>query len=238
MICNNNKTNKTTVSKYQSYQYWEHLIHNNKPMWKDGFLGESLNEDSIFVYTVIVDYNKDFLKNQWGYYSNVYALLGFLQYVFLPTSFFTWLDDAVEGFNIPIATGEEMLQMMCEIENTINIQDITFMKKQLEEIKTYWQLSEEDCLKKIIDLAEAYNNKWNNKTDKQIYFKVLKSSKEVSDYVLSGGAIEEEAFVEVVEAEMEMSKKEWHDMCKNVYHNKFLQKRFLDTLNNKIGCLI
>jgi hypothetical protein len=225
-----------SIIKYDSYYFWENLIHKEEALWENGFQNKPLTERSIFIYTVLLDYNKDFLKSKWAYYPDVYTLLGFIQYVFLPTSFFTLLDDEVEGFNMPLATGEELLHIMCEMEETIDLQKVTLMKKQLEEVKSFWKLSEKECLKKIQEFSGVFNQSWQGMSDKVVYLKTFQTPTEIGDYVFFGD--NEEVFTEVIEEEIDMTQSQWKELCKNVYKDPFIRKKFIDLLNYKIGCIV
>ncbi|WP_089284635.1 hypothetical protein [Anaerovirgula multivorans] len=238
MIGKGNSLKEKSVSKYESFYFWENLIHKEEPLWENGFQNKPLTESSIYIYTVLMDHNKDFLKSKWAYYPDVYALLGFLQYVFLPTSFFTWLDNDVDGFNIPLTTGEELLQIMLEVEKTLDPWEIGLMKTQLEEVKAFWQLSEEACLEKIHQFSVAFNQSWIGKSDKLVYFKIFQTPVDIGKYVLQGGEIAGEGFTEVMEEEIEMTKAQWEDVYQKVYQDPFMRKKFIDILNYKIGCLV
>jgi len=224
------------VSKYDSYHFWENLIQKEAAMWENGFQNKPLTPDSIFVYTVIMDHGKDYLKSRWAYYPDAYALLGFLQYVFLPTAFFSWLDREVEGFNIPLATGEQVLKVMGELEPDLNSEILRKMAIQLEKIKDLWGASPLKCLEGLQSFSREFNHFWQEAEGKLVYFKIFESPDEIGKYVLRGG--EAAAALAVIEEEIDLTKGQWEAVYQNVFRDPFMRKKFIDILNYQIGCMV
>ncbi len=231
-------SSKLKATKYEAYYFWENLIHSDAPIWQNGFRNLPLTEDSIFIYTVVMDQDKDFLKSRWAYYPDVYALLGFIQHVFLPTAFFTLLDDTVAGFNIPLTTGEDLLNIMCQLEENLDMGKVAKMRDQLRILQELWRYSEEGSLEMLKQFSASFNSSWKDSDGKLVYFKLFSSPTEIGSYVMQGGDTEEEAFVDVIEEEIEMTQVQWQDICENVYSDAFIRKKFIDILNYKIGCLV
>lgn len=224
------------ISKYDSYHFWENLIQKEASMWMNGFQNKPLTPDSIFIYTVLMDHQKGYLKSRWAYYPDVYSLLGFLQYVFLPTAFFSWLDREVEGFNVPLATGEQVLRVMAELEPDLNSALLEIMATQLERIKGLWEFSPLECLQRLQSFSADFNHCWQESAGKLVYFKIFESPEEIGEYVLRGGELDTP--LEVMEEEINLTKAQWEAVYQNVLSDPFMRKKFIDILNYQIGCLV
>lgn len=261
LITNGSKehTVSTTSSAYNVSFFWENLILKEAPLWEGGFQELPLTKDSLFIYTVVMDYHKNFIKNRWAYYPNVYALLGFLQYVFLPTSFFTLLDDATDDYYMPLATGEQLLQYMSQLDQAPDVkqtvpqgqsclpkpsddpekqQRLQLMNSQLEEINTCWHLSPQACLEKLQVFSSHFHETWPESNNKLVYFRIFQNPEEIGDFVIKGGDALDESFAEVIEEEIGMTQSQWEHLCRHVYENPFMRKQFFHILHHEAGCFV
>ena len=222
------------ISKYDHYYYWENLIHKEDPLWENAFQDLPLTPSSMFLYTVVMDQNKNFIKNRWVYYPDVYAVLGFIQYVYMPTALFTFLDEEAEGFNMPLATAEEVLfyhSSCIEHRSFINT-----MEEKLVLLKTFWHLEENECIQALKDFLSELTPMLSFLDTKIIYCRLFENPMEISDYILYGGEMEVE--LEVIEEEIGLKKQEWETICANIYLNPFMKRKFINVLNHRVGYLV
>lgn len=220
-------------SDYNQYWYWENMVLSEKPLWSNSFKNLNLTRDSVFVYSLIMCKERGILKNNWAYYPNLESLVGFIEHVFMPTAFFTWLDDEYE-FKVPVATSAEVLDVMSM--GYENNKEIDSMWKDIESIHKVWMADSSCCLDKLRKFSNSFNERWKINDEKLLYFRIFENSREIADFVFLGE--NEDVFEEVIEEDIGMTKKQWYEICENVYDNKFLSKRFVDILNNKVGCLV
>lgn len=220
-------------SVYNKDWYWKNMIIKETPLWSNSFKDLDLTTDSIFIYSMIMCKERGILKNSWAYYPDLESLLGFIEHVFMPSAFFTWLDSGDE-FKIPIASIDEVLEVMGK-ENQ-DIKAIEKMREYEKSIKQIWKESYDDTIYNVESFYKAFNDTWKLNDDKVLYFKIFKTTSEITEFIFK----EENGdfFQEIVEEDIGMTKKEWEDICKNLYENKFLRKRFIEILNYKVGCLV
>ncbi|MCD3282409.1 hypothetical protein G8V05_09255, partial [Clostridium botulinum C/D] len=65
--------------KYNNYYYWKNVLCNKKEVWKCSIMNTLDLQESIYINTTILDYDKNTLDNNWACYPNIKALLGFIQ---------------------------------------------------------------------------------------------------------------------------------------------------------------
>lgn len=220
-------------SQYNQYWYWENMVLNEIPIWSSSFRNLKLTRDSVFIYSMIMCKDRGILKNNWAYYPNIESLVGFIEHVFIPTAFFTWLDDGYE-FKVPVATSGEVLDVMSiGYENN---DEINSMWKNIEDIQKVWKKDSSCCISELRKFSNSFNERWKINDEKLLYFRIFENSREIADFIFVGE--NNDVFEEVIEEDIEMTKEQWQETCENVYDNKFLSKRFIDILNNKVGCLV
>lgn len=221
-------------SKYEEYWYWGNMVLTDQPLWDTSFRNLDLSESSIFIYSVIIDVDKNLLKNCWAYYPDEKSLLGFIEHVFLPTAFFTWIDEEQEGFNIPVATSEEVLDAM--VRDYGESSQIELMRSQVSEIESIRKMDKSNQISAIEGFSSQFNDAWQERDGKLLYMRTFRNTDEVGEFVFKSDNFN--CFEEVVEEDIGMKREEWMELCKSVYDNKFLRKKFIDILNCKIGCLV
>ncbi len=214
--------------KYNDSYYWEDIIFKKRNPWKSLFLDLPIKKGSIFINTTFVNYSKDVLDTNWASYSDVKAVLGFLQYVYIPTGFFFSLNDLQEIY-VTLGTSEVILEEFNEQFHDNN--HIKFMDKFINKLNTYWELDEEECKTKLKEFCREFNAYWNTYDDK-LCINLFYSINEIEEYIFETGILE---FEEVVEEEIGLSRKEFHGKFNDIYENQFMSHIFVDFLNDNVG---
>ncbi|HAK72519.1 MAG TPA: hypothetical protein DCP36_01175 [Sporomusaceae bacterium] len=57
-------------------------------------------------------------------------------------------------------------------------------------------------------------------------------------YEIAHCLLDKSEFPEVMEEDIGLTAVQLFEMCKNFYHDQFLQKNFVNILNHKIGCVV
>jgi hypothetical protein len=223
-------------AKYNSCYCWENIIVNNAPIWRDSFQEISLTKESIFVHTVIINYDKKIIEDNWAYYPNVKSLLGFIQYVYIPTAFFTWLDNEVEEFAVPLASQGEILEHINNFNKEENNHNIFAMNESINKLNSLWDMDDSQCMNELKDFVNELNTQWRERDGKLLNLTIFKDSIEVGEYIIPEE--DDEIFIEVLEEDIGLTKEQWKEVYMNVYDNEFIRKKFIDILNYKIGSLI
>lgn len=217
------------MCKYNNHYFWEGALISKKDLWRSYFAEPVSAQDALFINTAIIDYNRHTLDNNWACYPNVKALLGFIQYVYLPLAFFFTLNKENEALYIPMCSSNELIE---EHIRPSAAADKVKMEAFVEELQTYWDLEDCICLEKIRDFCRRFNGTWNS--DHYIlHIGVFANTYEIAQYL-----IDTREFVEVLEEDIGLTSRQLFSMCQNFYHDKFMQKNFVNILNHKIGCIV
>lgn len=201
---------------------------NHKDLWKSYFEELKSSKDAIFINTVIIDYNRNKLDNNWACYPDAKSLLGFIQYIYLPLAFYYTINDKNEELYIPVRSSSSFIEYI----KASHSEHSKAMEAFIQELTSYWELEDKLCLEKIKEFCKRFNAFW--KQDNLILnIGVYLSAHEISRYLKD--TVE---FVEVLEEDIGFTLKQLHKMSKDFYRDKFIQKTFVKILNNNIGCII
>lgn len=216
------------MHKYNNSNYWEGMVFERFNLWKDLFLDLPIKKDSVFINTTLINYSKDTLDTNWASYNDVKAILGFLQYIFIPTGFFFVLNDLQEIY-VTLGTSEVILEEFNDqFHDNIHIK---IMDTFIKELNTYWELNEEDCKIKLKEFCREFNNYW-DAYDEKLCINLFYSVNEIEKYIFE---TDNSQFIEVVEEEIGLSRKEFHGKFNDIYENQFMSKIFLNFLNESVG---
>jgi hypothetical protein len=219
------------MEKYKQYYFWENVLKNNEEVWKNSFRNMPLNHDSKFINTVIVDCNHSIMEDNWAYYPNVEALLGFIHHVFLPTAFALVLFSESGELVTPMATVKELLDSAEEIGEDKNKDFIDIMRKQDAELESIWDTDEEEMWRSLHHFSQKFNEIWGKNMDVFFYFDIFNTPLEIGQYLID--EYEKDQMLDYFEDESGLTEEEWRSTCKDVYENDFSRIKFLDVLNNR-----
>ena len=138
--------------KKDSFYFWENIIRNTDEILFGGMDKRIITKDSVITYIGILDRKKGLVRSGWSSHDDIGTALGFLQHVFLPTSFYTWIDRESEGFFIPLSPFDvlksEVLKSMKESDDKeINV-DAIRMERAYNYLSSIWKNEKEiKCLK-------------------------------------------------------------------------------------------
>ncbi|MBW6411756.1 hypothetical protein [Clostridium weizhouense] len=229
----NTDKNLNTKTNYKDYLFWENKILNDYPLWEGYFNKNSITTESKIAYTGILDSKKGILKCGWVVYPSLNSLLGFLQHVFLPTSFLTYFDRTCEGFFIPVSTFDIVTQEVIK-NNSININDFNSMIQSYNFLNSLWESNKDKLLLELNSFCNNFNTRWDNDPEKKLFIKIFNSPSDTYEFITQSIGWD---FEEFVEEELSMSLSDLKFTCDNVLNEPLLNKRFIDILNINIPIL-
>lgn len=224
---------KGSFNMYETLGFWKHYIKNNKNVWQGLFKNIPLSKDSLFIQTNI--YNGNQMHNSWACYPNVESLMGFIKYVFFPSVIVTWLtreehDEVIYDVDNPY----DLLDMLKDDIKEKYKRDIKEIKAQLDIIDGMKGLSRGDFIKEVTKLSNSFNSKWfTNRT--YMVFNVYSSPKELTDDIIR--LYKSEGLIDILEEESGLTVYQWREMVGSIYSSKFMKRKFVDILNNKLYTL-
>lgn len=216
------------MCKYNNPYYWEGILLKKKNLWKNNFATITSPQDAIFVNTVVIDYGRDIIDNNWACYPEAKSLLGFIQYVYLPLAFFYIINEKNQDLYIPICSRSEMIECIKESGSHYG----NMMEEALEEISTYWELDNQACLGKIKEFSLKFNAVWSQEQF-ILNLGIFASTVEIAESIIKNCAMSG-----VLEEYTGVSTTQLMKLCENFYTDPFSKNAFVKILNDDIGCMI
>lgn len=217
-----------SVCKYNNHHYWDNALTNKKDVWRSCFPETVRARKAIFVNTVIIDYRRKTLDNNWACHEDVRSLLGFIQYVYLPLAFFYIINTDNDDLLIPVRSTNSFIEYIRSSASPY----AEIMEAFISELKKYWELEPLTCMRRTKEFCDGFNAFWGGQ-DIILHIGVFSSTFEIAERLVSGND-----FIEVLEEDIGMTSTQLFGMCRNFYHDAFLQRNFVRILNNRIGCII
>lgn len=220
-----------TLYKKDNFYFWENLVKNTENILFGGNDSRLITPESIIIYIGIIDTEKDIFRSGWSSHEDLDTALGFLQHVFLPTCFYTWIDRNGKGLFIPLSPfevlKEEVLKEITEDDKRVS-KEVKKMEDLYSLLTSMWASEKEIKVRKLKEFSNNFNIFWNKEPQKKLFIKIFEKPIEIYDYIF------EDEFEEVVEEEIEMSIEDFKFMLENSYDEPLINKNLIKTLNIKI----
>ena len=215
------------MSKYRSIEYWNSQLELGTASWKTSEIHHLTAANTFFLHTAVMNYRSGLLDFDWACYPDVKGLLGFLQFVYLPSAFRHWLNPDEESLQIPLCSQAKLLAYL----NEFPISQQSKMESDLRELESYWELDDRKCKEKLILFIDNFNRTWSTK-ELALTLHFFNNTSEIAEYL-----IRLNPFSEILEEDWGMTELELRQLCKDFYSNQMIQKNFLSLLQNRIGCI-
>lgn len=209
--------------KYNSFQFWENLISENKTIRGHMFMDKLPTEKSLYIHSLIFSRGNG-LKNIWSYFPDEMALLGYIEYSFMQEAFYTWINgrDQVVTY-IPLKPVEEIIKDG-ERRNKISKRDALEMKRQVNEIKKIWTVPKNKVLLEIKKFVRDFNKTWYGDSTEFLYLKVFKTPEELGEFVISSSYMS--SSVEEFESKTRKNIDDWREICSTADKEKVTGEAF------------
>lgn len=212
---------------YNSFDYWEGLISENKTIRGHMFMDKAPTNKSLYVHTLVYCKNNG-LNNIWGYFPDERALVGYIQYSFLQEAFYKW----IYGKNrlvtkIPNVSVEKIIADG-ERNKLISKEESENMKRHLQMIVKCWSLPKEKIVLEITRFVRDFNRTWYGDSTEFLYLKVFKTTKDLGEFVVTSN------YITATESEFEnrvgVSVEEWREICRDAVIDISRGSKFRDIL--------
>lgn len=217
---------KPAGAAYNGHTCWEGYL-TNKDVWQSLFQPAAGANYPLFVNTAIEDRAHGIFDVNWAGYPDVYALLGFLQYVFLPTAFYSMLYPEHGQLYTPVLPTAELLEWIQESSTPQKEAMRTF----LNELESLWELDRIALAHALSAFTERLSAAF-SATHTVLYVRIFRSTYEVAQSI-KGVAWAEDVF----EEDFRITTSELDDWCRRFYHEPFARHSFLKFLNERVGLL-
>ena len=219
---------------YNSFNYWENVINENKTIRGHMFMQKPPTEKSIYFHTLIFD-NKSGINNIWGYCPNIRGLIGYLQYSFLQEAFYKWIYGQEKLITRIPHLKVDKIASEAERLNKISKEVSINMKNDYEFLNNLWSMpynkSEIELRKFVLD----FNKKWIGDNKEFLYIKVFKTPEELGEFVISSMLIT--STEKELENRIGMTIDEWRDICKFAIKDFIKGEKFRRILLKKLSAV-
>lgn len=212
---------------YDSFDYWEELINENKTIRGHMFMDRLPDSRSIYIHSLIFSKNNG-LSNIWSYFPNEKTLLGYIQYSFLQEAFYKWIYGKERVIiNIPNIPVERIISDG-EKNKKISKEEANNMRRHVDMIRSFWNLPNDKLIKSLKRFCRDFNRTWYGDNKEFLYLKIFDNPKELAEFVVNSSYITttEEDFIE----RTGISLVEWRKICENADENKRNGEKFRDIL--------
>lgn len=212
---------------YDSFDYWEELINENKTIRGHMFMDRLPDSRSIYIHSLIFSKNNG-LSNTWSYFPNDKTLLGYIQYSFLQEAFYKWIYGKERVIiNIPNIPVERIISDG-EKNKKISKEEANNMRRHLDMVRSFWNLPNDKLIKSLKRFCRDFNRTWYGDNKEFLYLKIFDNPKELGEFVVNSSYITttEEDFIE----RTGISLGEWEKICGNADVDKRYGEKFRDIL--------
>ena len=217
---------------YNSFDYWENVIRENKTIRGHMFMQKPPTEKSLYFHTLIFSKGNG-MNNIWGYFPNVKSLIGYLQYSFLQESFYKWIHGKDKLITrIPSISVEKVIEDG-ERAKKITKEIADKMKKDYQFLSKLWDMPSRDAERELKKFLREFNKKWIGDNREFLYIKLFKSPKEVGDFVVSSATITNSEGE--LESKIGMKIDEWLKLCENTLKDKKCAEKFRQILLKRLS---
>ncbi|ETI91622.1 hypothetical protein ClosIBUN13A_CONTIG120g01797 [Clostridium sp. IBUN13A] len=217
---------------YNSFDYWENVIRENKTIRGHMFMQKPPTEKSLYFHTLIFSKGNG-MNNIWGYFPNVKSLIGYLQYSFLQESFYKWIHGKDKLITrIPSISVEKVIEDG-ERAKKITKEIADKMKKDYQFLSKLWDMPSRDAERELKKFLREFNKKWIGDNREFLYIKLFESPKEVGDFVVSSATITNSEGE--LESKIGMKIDEWLNLCENTLKDKKSAEKFRQILLKRLS---
>lgn len=139
--------------QYNDSAFWGRKLE-HKNIWQGVFEPCEETRFPIFVNSTIADRDRGIASCDWASYPNAHALLGFLQYVYLPTAFYSFVHPQLTVLHTPIGSTDALCGLLRESGDERAGSMVYF----LQVAQSLWSSCEYHLMKYLFDLGEMISN--------------------------------------------------------------------------------
>lgn len=220
---------------YNSIKYWDSKISENKTIRGHMFMQEPPTNGSLYFHSLIFS-SKNGIDNMFSYFPSEKALLGYIQYSFLQEAFYKWIKGKEKRITkIPAMSVEEIVKEGLNSKE-ISKEEAKLMLLHYEKLESMWRLPKEKIVSELIKFSRVFNKTWFGNNKEFLYLKILKTTEELGDFVVSSALIvgDEASFKSKTGVTIE----EWKSICKSATKSTEVGEHFKNILQKNLTEII
>ena len=212
---------------YGTAMFWEWALEHHN-VWQGFFLDAKKISSPIFLNTTMIQYQGIVYDNDWVCYPNIYAALGFIQYVFLPSVFYAINHPENQQIYIPVCSTETYIEEYLNHENAQCRQ----MAETLRSLALFWQLEASALVIKLLQFCNRFMNDWST-GDTVMNIRLFQDAYDVNRFVQEA-LWDDGIFYE----DIGVRRDEFEHFCEQFYQETSCREIFIRFLNHRVGCVV
>ncbi len=229
--------NKNDFSKFE---YWQKQREENLPdITGANYDITGIDEETIFLWTSMSGPPPcSGGVGMWELIPNVDMLIGYLRYVSLPRFFEVWLNRDSWDKSEDMIRAEELFSRAESTENSDHKEDIPVMNMIINEIDKLFDLPDDQKYESLETILDKFNKKFDNNKTWSFELNIFKNAVSVGEELFENDIDQvEDIYFEYfqddeVELDEKQIKKQWLNICKEVYDDNDCLDMFLDVLRS------
>lgn len=216
---------------YNSFYYWKELISENRTIRGHMLMHKLPTDKSLYIHTLIFC-RENGLNNIWGYLPDDKALIGYIQYSFLPEAFYIWINSKNGSVQaIPIKSAEQVISDG-EKDKKITKEEATKMRNHLNMIKKCWDLPKGKLILELKKFVRDFNRTWYGDSSEFLYLKIFEKPEELGKFVLESSYMS--GSQEEIREKINEDTTNWLEICKKATTNKKIGEQFREILQKNL----
>ncbi len=216
---------------YNSFDYWKELISENRTIRGHMLMHKLPTDKSLYIHTLIFC-RENGLNNIWGYLPDDKALIGYIQYSFLPEAFYIWINSKNGSVQaIPIKSAEQVISDG-EKDKKITKEEATKMRNHLNMIKKCWDLPKGKLILELKKFVRDFNRTWYGDSSEFLYLKIFEKPEELGKFVLESSYMS--GSQEEIREKINEDTTNWLEICKKATTNKKIGEQFREILQKNL----
>ena len=188
-------------------------------------------DKSLYIHTLIFC-RENGLNNIWGYLPDDKALIGYIQYSFLPEAFYIWINSKNGSVQaIPIKSAEQVISDG-EKDKKITKEEATKMRNHLNMIKKCWDLPKGKLILELKKFVRDFNRTWYGDSSEFLYLKIFEKPEELGKFVLESSYMS--GSQEEIREKINEDTTNWLEICKKATTNKKIGEQFREILQKNL----
>ena len=217
---------RSPACKYQQPGFWEWTL-GKQDVWNDLFVPPEELRQPVFVNACVADERRFLLDSNWACYPDTESVLGFVQYIFLPTVFYYVLHPENDRLMVPIQSTAELLEMVQTTDSPHRLA----MSGFVFELSAVWQRTGKQREIALRRFCSRFNRYW-QREDFQLSLHIFSHAEEVASYLKELVWCEE-----LFEEEFGYSYAQLDELCTRFETEPFAKHLLLNWLNSRVGSL-
>lgn len=220
---------------YNSFKYWESLIHENKTIRGHMFMDNPPKEKSLYIHTLIFSKNNG-IDNIYAYFPDAKVLLGYIQYSFLQEAFYKWIygKDRII-INIPSIPVDKIIRDGLS-KGKISKSEAQLMLSHYTKVSKMWDLPKDRVIPELIKFSREFNKTWYGDNKEFLYLKIFKNPGELGDFIVDSTMLtnDENTFI----CKTGVTVNEWNKICSEATKNEVSAEKFKEILQKNLSEVI